>query len=123
MVALRALGIAFAITFIASAVIAQTAITREKPLIANPTMTKPVIASPKAVAKPLAANPTVTRRNRISDDESAHLSSSERLIKGSFGTSTGKSNGLNAVNPAAVKMNSIKPNIQQQTAPSLQRVQ
>jgi hypothetical protein len=78
MIALRVLGIASAITFIASAVVAQTAITREKPLIANPTITT------KPIAKPLVANPTVKPgRIRADDDASSHLSAAGETIKGS----------------------------------------
>lgn len=128
MIALRVLGIASAITFLASAVVAQTAINRDRPLLANPTITKPVLANP-AIAKPLSANPTVRPgRIRADDDASSHLSAAGETIKGSFGDNAGwqKAGGagrLNSVNPADVKMNSIKPGMQQQGAPSMQRVQ
>jgi hypothetical protein len=128
MVALRVLGIASAITFIASAVVAQTAISRDKPLMANPVITKPVVANP-TLAKPLVANPTVKPgRIRADDDASSHLSAPGEAIKGSFDTNTGwqkagRAGRLNSVNPADVKMNSIKPGMQQQGAPSMQRVQ
>jgi hypothetical protein len=122
MIALRVLGIASAITFIASAVVAQTAITRERPLIANPTITT------KPIAKPLVANPTVKPGRIRADDADSHSSSPGQTIKGSFGDNTGwqkagRAGRLNSVNPADVKMNSIKPGMQQQGAPSMQRVQ
>lgn len=134
MVALRVLGIASAITFIASAVVAQTAISRDKPLMANPVITKPVVANPKPVvanptlAKPLVANPTVKPGRIRADDADSHLSSPGNPIKGSFGDNTGwqkagRAGRLDSVNPADVKMNSIKPGMQQQGAPSMQRVQ
>jgi hypothetical protein len=141
MIALRVLGIASAITFIASAVVAQTAITREKPLIANPTIIKPIVANPKPVvanptiAKPQVGNPTVNPvvnpgRIRADDDASSHLSSPGEAIKGSFGensawqkTGTRAAGRLNTVNPADVKMNTMKPGMQQQSAPAMQRAQ
>jgi hypothetical protein len=128
MISLRVLGTASIITFISSAVIAQTAINKpimERPLIANPTITT------KPIAKPLVANPTVKQgRIRADDDATSHLSAPGEAIKGSFGensawqkTGTRAAGRLNSVNPADVKMNSMKPGMQQQGAPSMQRVQ
>jgi len=140
MVALRVLGIASAIMFIASAVVAQTAITRDKPLMANPAITKPIVANPKPVvanptiAKPQVGNPVVNpvvNPGRIrADDADSHLSSPGQAIKGSFGensawqkTGTRAAGRLNTVNPADVKMNTMKPGMQQQSAPAMQRAQ
>jgi hypothetical protein len=124
MIALRVLGIASAIMFIASAVVAQTAITRERPLIANPTITT------KPIAKPLVASPTVKPGRIRADDADSHSSSPGQTIKGSFGensawqkTGTRAAGHLNTVNPADVKMNTMKPGMQQQGAPSMQRGQ
>jgi len=139
MAALRILGIASAIMFIASAVVAQTAMTRDKPLMANPAITKPIVANPKPVvanptiAKPQVGNPAVNPvvnpgRIRADDGATSHLSAPGETIKGSFDTNTGwqkagRAGRLNSVNPADVKMNSIKPGMQQQSAPAMQRAQ
>ena len=141
MTALRVIGIASAITFIASAVVAQTAVTRDKPLITNPAIMKPIVANPKPVvsnptiAKPQVGNPAINPivnpgRTRADDGAESHLSSAGQAIKGSFGensawqkTGTRASGRLNTVNPADIKMNTIKPSMRQQGAPSMQRGQ